>query len=336
MFLSYRNRKSRLITAKNPLLNRGFLFQETKLIKYILLIPFLIYCAPVLALGPKPVYFKLSTPYKSETSNTPETLSYQTVDLYAKNAPEFEKISDLVNYLIRPYQHDEKLKVRVIFAWIAYHIEYDSFKATIITGNNQKKHSYKLNSGNPYKTRVGICGDIADLFLKMCRLAHLNAERIDGSAGYNLTLENASKSLHAWNAVEINNKWHLLDVTWAMNGNYIAFTDITRIKDYKKEIRSRKKNPEKVKIMRSINNTWFLTPPEVMILTHFPNKIKWQLLENPISPRKIWKQNTQKKKEQEKEFNIKKNKTAAFIPTVYIGDPNEIWIFPQVDPFRIV
>lgn len=279
------------------------------MIKNILLISILVHCLPVLALTPKPVYFKLSTPHEQETSISQETTSYQSVDLYAKNAPEFEKISDLVTYLIHPYQHDEKLKVRAIFAWIAYHIDYDTFKATVITGNNQKKHPYKLNSGNPYKTRVGICGDIADLFLKMSRLAHLNAERINGSAGYNLTLENASKSLHAWNAVEINNKWHLLDVTWAMNGNYIAFTDITRVKDYKKEIRSRKKNPEKVKETRFINDTWFLTPPEIMILTHFPDKIKWQLLDNPISPRKIWKQNSQKKKEQEKELSNKKNNT---------------------------
>lgn len=279
------------------------------MIQYLLLIICLIYYTPAFALGAKPIYFKLSTPYKSETTNTQETRSYQSVDLHAKNAPEFEKISDLVNYLIRPYQHDEKLKVRVIFAWIVYHIEYDSFKATVITGNNQKKHSYKLNSSNPYKTRVGICGDIADLFLKMCRLAHLNAERINGSAGYDLTLENALQSLHAWNAVQINNDWHLLDVTWAMSGNYVAFTDITRIKDYKKEIRFRKKNPKKVKTTRFIDDTWFLTPPEIMILTHFPDKIKWQLLENPISPRKIWKQNSQKKKEQEKELNNKKNNT---------------------------
>lgn len=220
-------------------------------------------------------------------------LNYSEIDQRAYNAPEFRNQSSLVAYLIKPYQNDDFAKARVLFAWIAYHVQYDFFQYSA------KKRIAGL--GNTYQTRLGVCADFAKLFVDMARKADLKAEYITGYAGYDLTPDEIKDSRHAWNAVKLNNKWYLLDVTWALGGDYGAFQDIKRVKQYKRMIKQRKKNPKEIDMgeQRHINNEWFLTPPEIMIKTHFPNNIKWQLLDKSVSPKKIWRENAVKKKEQQ-------------------------------------
>src|SRR5690606_2162152 len=62
---------------------------------------------------------------------------------------------------------------------------------------------------------------------------------------------------HAWNAVKIDNKWKLIDATWS-TGNDEA-------------------NPGSF----NFSEEYFLIKPEKLILNHFPEDSKWQLL-NPI------------------------------------------------------
>ena len=221
-------------------------------------------------------------------------LNYAEIDEYASNAPEFRKQVDLVDYLIKPYQNNDFAKTRVIFAWIAYHVQYDYFQY------NAKKRIKGL--GDTYKTRIGVCADFAKLFVEMARKANLKAEYISGYAGYDLTTDEIDNSHHAWNAVKINKKWYLLDVTWALGGDFGAFKDVKKLKQYKRLVKQRKKNLQGVDMgeARHINNKWFLTPPEIMIETHFPKNIKWQLLEKSVTPKKIWRENKIKKQKNEK------------------------------------
>lgn len=232
-------------------------------------------------------------PTFSADNATPKT-DYTQADDRAKNAPEFEDMPDLVRYLIQPFRADEKLKARVIFMWIATHIQYDAYKAdNIVKLNNRKKGFVKKN--NPYQTRLGVCDDIATLFVQMALKAHLNCEKIVGHAGYNLTKQTAIQSPHAWNAVKIKGKWYLLDATWAMGGQYIHNQTYQKQRDYKKMLSERRKHPEKIELGdRFVDESWFLTPPEEMIKTHFPNSLKWQLLKHPVESEKIWKENQKK------------------------------------------
>jgi transglutaminase/protease-like cytokinesis protein 3 len=68
------------------------------------------------------------------------------------------------------------------------------------------------------------------------------------------------KTDHAWNAVKLYDKWYLLDVTWA-----------TSYYDDKKR-----------KSIKSYNELYYLTPPEIFIKKHFPKDKEWQLLDKPI------------------------------------------------------
>ena len=72
---------------------------------------------------------------------------------------------------------------------------------------------------------------------------------------------------HAWNAVKINDKWELLDVTWAA-----GFTD------------------ENEKFHQVFQPGFFLTLPRIFALNHFPEDEKWQLLNPPIGKNEFKKQ----------------------------------------------
>ncbi len=246
-------------------------------------------------LGGKAVFFGLTLPNQKQTTSTQASSreQYVAVDSYAQSAPEFNQVSRLVDYLIRPYQKSERLKARVLFAWMVYHLNYDQFKADNLAGKTRDRKPRVLNSGDAFKTRIGVCGDFADLFVKMANRAGLKAVRIDGVAGEKLTRATAPASAHAWNAVRIDKEWYLLDVTWAMGEDSAIFQDMKEINDYKKAVRERRKHTEELTISpnRKINNKWFLTPPEIMIETHFPNNIKWQLLDDPITPRDVFEKN---------------------------------------------
>src|SRR5262249_35212157 len=68
-----------------------------------------------------------------------------------------------------------------------------------------------------------------------------------------------AKSNHAWNAVRIDGHWHLVDATWGA-GSVGDKKFLKRYRDY-----------------------YFLTPPEQLIFSHFPDDVRWQLLEPPVT-----------------------------------------------------
>lgn len=223
---------------------------------------------------------------------------YSEVDLRAKNVPErYEKNLDvLVKYLIEPYKRNDELKARAFFAWIGYHIEYDKFKYDVIS-ENKKGARYtkrKIRTGDAFKTRVGVCGDIADLFMRMAKIGGLKVEWIDGYAGIDLTMDQLDDSRHAWNAVYINKKWFFVDATWGMSGDYFAFEDVDSLSEHRKEIRRRRKGDVEVSENRSLDNQWFMVPPERMIKTHFPKREKMQHLKRPVNMKKVFRENKKK------------------------------------------
>ncbi len=70
---------------------------------------------------------------------------------------------------------------------------------------------------------------------------------------------NDSRVNHAWNAVEIDGNWHLMDPTWGAG--------IVKDKAF----------------IANFNSFYFATKPEEFIYTHFPEDKKWQLLTNIYS-----------------------------------------------------
>ncbi len=72
--------------------------------------------------------------------------------------------------------------------------------------------------------------------------------------------EDAGKARHAWNAVELDGRWHLVDVTynagWYRNEDGLAF---------------------------NYTHSYYLSTPQHFIYTHFPDDERWQLLDEPLS-----------------------------------------------------
>ena len=62
-----------------------------------------------------------------------------------------------------------------------------------------------------------------------------------------------NESNHEYNAVKLNNQWYPIDLTWGAG----------HLKDKK--------------FVKSYNEFYFMTNPELLIKTHFPEDDKWQL-----------------------------------------------------------
>lgn len=205
--------------------------------------------------------------------------NYSLVDNIAKNAKEYPNLRTLVKEITKSLRSDEE-KARVIYAWIVYHIEYDDYKASvIIDGTTREKNRLHKIDNDIYKTRTGVCADIADLYQKMAQIAGLESVYISGYAGRNMTKRNLDEHGHAWNAVKIKGKWQLVDATWGINGGNFG-SDIKNASRYKYELqkKERDKKGRRATKNKAIDNSYFLTEPKELIKTHYPHDEKWQLI----------------------------------------------------------
>ena len=213
--------------------------------------------------------------------------NYRSVDARAERVPAKyeENLPDLVKYLIEPYAGNEESKARVIMAWIVYHIDYDEYKLKEITKTSYKRHPSRVNTGDIFETRVGVCSDIASLYQRMAGLAGLDCVVVTGYAGNNVTRRDMEDYRHAWNVVKIDGKWEFADPTWAIKGaDAVVFQDVNSRAAHNREIKKRERNEAKTNKKRKnrvFDNRWFMTEPKEMIKTHFPDDEKWQLLPSP-------------------------------------------------------
>jgi len=186
-----------------------------------------------------------------------QNTSFVKVDDHARNTPtEFtSNTSLLANYLTSPF-HTEIEKARAIFTWITDNIAYDS--SSFFAGRIQPSDpKITLNQ------RKATCGGYSALFYELAGLAGLEAVIIRGhSKGYGFDqMTDSFTSNHEWNAVKIDGYWKLLDTTWGAGA--ISHEDGTFIKRFE--------------------DFFFLTNPQHLIHTHFPEDSSWQLLHPPVS-----------------------------------------------------
>lgn len=169
-------------------------------------------------------------------------------------------IQPLVKYLMGQAQ-DECHKVKLLHDWIADNIRYDTksyFSGDIKRGT----------FADVLRTGSSVCDGYAGLFKHMCGIAGLQCEKVSGyGRGYGHRLfkpEEVTKSNHAWNAVKIAGRWHLLDITWDA-GN--IGDDRQFEKDYGTE--------------------FLFLAPQYFIHSHLPTEEHWQLLAKPLSARQF-------------------------------------------------
>ena len=177
----------------------------------------------------------------------------------------------LAQLLTAPYATDLE-KVRSIFRWITEHIEYNTLRfqpyKTVYYDDGIESEEDSLPGLRSLDERVArivlkrkqtVCAGYARLFKTLCDFAGIKSEIITGYAKTNLNSSKQFKCNHNWNAVLIDSSWYLLDATWA--SGYLSFSGTEFIKDY--------------------NDYYFLTPPKYFIQDHYPEDVRWTLLDNP-------------------------------------------------------
>lgn len=162
-------------------------------------------------------------------------------------------------------------KVRAIFRWITDNIAYRT-RETTIRNKRSKSNEQEPDDSVDLKpldervsetvlaNKVAVCEGYARLFKTLCMYAGIRAEVING---YGKTephkLRQRFRSNHAWNAVMIDSVWQLLDVTWA--SGYITWQGDS--------------------FVRQLDEQYFLSPPEQFIREHYPDDLRWSLMEDP-------------------------------------------------------
>ncbi|KAM4695559.1 uncharacterized protein O3C94_005824 isoform 2-T2 [Discoglossus pictus] len=178
------------------------------------------------------------------------------LDAFAAKMAKKSTVEQLVSALLKVARTDLE-KVRAIWMWICHHIEYD-LEAL------DDKSKWCGDPSQVLQTGKGACEGYASLFENMCRLAGIHCMKIGGySKGlcYEAGQIFSEETNHAWNAVYLNKRWHLLDTTWGAgyadrNSNAFSFR---------------------------YNEFYFLTHPALFIEEHFPDNQNWQLLQVPLS-----------------------------------------------------
>lgn len=159
----------------------------------------------------------------------------------------FQNEVDLAKALTKPF-HTDQDKAKAVFRWIKTQIRYD------ITGMADTVFLVGEDSVHVRQTlamRRGICKHYAKLAKYMLRAVNIECEYVGGWSKIlgEDTCFRGQDELHAWNVVKIDNKWQLMDCTWASN-EYFSGED---------------------------NDFYFLTPPKLFLASHFPMDPKWQL-----------------------------------------------------------
>ncbi|CAF3768741.1 unnamed protein product [Rotaria socialis] len=143
----------------------------------------------------------------------------------------------------------------IIFYWITYNIEYD-------TVSYFSKNYADQTAEGVFRTRKGVCAGYGNIYKYLCDALNIPCEKVSGySKGYGFDEREGAptETDHAWNAVEIDHHWYLIESTWGAG-------HLTEEKNFQ----------------RKLNSYYFLPNPTEMIYHHLPEIEKWQLLQKPI------------------------------------------------------
>ncbi len=187
------------------------------------------------------------------------------------------EIETLARELTAPCNTDRE-KVSSIFRWITDNISYRtrSNKIPVIGAASRKLSQVEeepdtaalkpLNervAETVLGTRLAVCDGYARLFKTLCDYWGIRSDII---LGYARSTQNKPAPKfgvnHYWNAVYLDGRWQLLDVTWA--SGYVTRQGYEFVRDY--------------------DETYFLTDPKIFIKDHYPDDLRWTLLTDSAVP----------------------------------------------------
>lgn len=192
---------------------------------------------------------------------------YLRIDTVVSKYPnQFSSTTKLAKLISNDFK-TETDKVRAVFFWIADNVKYDpkedgkfgfeySDRAEYL--EKEKKHNNKL-SERVISKGVAVCEGYSVLFTKVCTDLGIKSRVVEGAS--KTTVKDIGKrfySDHAWNIVEIDGSSYLVDVTWGAGSYGPGF-------------------------QKELDNSFYLTSPEIFINRHYPENYNDALLQDKIS-----------------------------------------------------
>ena len=206
--------------------------------------------------------------------------NFEKVDEIVLKYPSFTNVEDLSNRIQKDFV-TENDKVRAAFFWLAKNIRYNlkeyynpTQRSYNFSYSSEEEKQQKLQAikdkivSDAFKNKLGVCEEYAQSFKKICALLHIKAEVIKGYVR-NITEEIGNPSIstnHAWNAVKLNNKWIILDATWAAGYEYNG------------------------KWVRKFDNYFYSIPKDKIFKTHLPEDSLWVLRFGRITKKEFYNQ----------------------------------------------
>lgn len=201
-------------------------------------------------------------------------INFAAIDWSVRNL-DAPSVDSLAKKITASYQTDVE-KTRAIFSWIAQNISYNTgiynagrgyrpVKFVLDADDTvSSKSAVEQTAERVFKRRIAVCDGYAKLFKTLCDYAGVESELVLGYGKCYLEKDAKFRTNHTWNAVKIDSNWCLLDVTWA--SGFVSFSN---------------------EFVRRLDDAYFLTPPQQFILDHYPEDLKWTLLERPPSIREF-------------------------------------------------
>ncbi|SEB76076.1 Transglutaminase-like superfamily protein [Tenacibaculum sp. MAR_2009_124] len=178
----------------------------------------------------------------------------------------YSNVSSIDNLYKRiDYDFNTKIeKARAIFTWIAFNLSYNdsnvipSPELLAYYGDDSferlKEYKNRRVIEKAFANRRAVCAGYSLLFKKLCDLMKIENELI---RGYTKTSVHKigiipRKKNHVWNAVKIDDRWLLMDVTFGSGHDYRGVWQ------------------------NELDTEYFDCSKEKMKVTHFPSEILWQ------------------------------------------------------------
>ena len=184
--------------------------------------------------------------------------NFKSLDLIAKQLDYNGSSVKELAALLAQNATTEADKARIIYAWITQHITYDfaAFQDAL-----QNDNYPDVNPTKVLRDRTTICSGYSNLYQALAEAMDLEAAIVIGYAKGatppdDVRFQNVN---HAWNSVQIDGAWYLLDATFGAGS-----------------IQDDKFTP-------AYNPYYFATSPQQFINNHYPEDTGWQLLSQTYS-----------------------------------------------------
>jgi len=192
------------------------------------------------------------------------------ISKYPKKSSSYVELTDKIK---TDFTTDED-RARAAFAWIAMNIEYQTkgvnklqkirFSYTSEEDLQAQKDKFRRElAQKTIRSRKALCEGYATLFQEICSLLNIECIIITGTAKRFVSEIGNSNlpSNHAWNAVKINGKWILADITWAAGSVDYA----------------------KMEFLKEYTPAYFDSDPTEFAMKHYPDNQEWLLLNSSFT-----------------------------------------------------